>query len=130
MKIGNRIVQFAILLSTVLLLSSCVNLGKKSASMQSELRAGNIGNALAIVEGEDTAESDVLASMNKGMLRQMKGDYKGSNAIFEVAKNKIEALYGASVSEQAGALIVNDTLRSYSGDRYEQVLLHAYMAMN
>ena len=130
MKIGNRIIQSVVLLSAVLLLSSCVNLIKKNESMQSQLRIGNIGNAFTIVEREDSAEKDVLASMNKGMLRQMKGDYKGSNAIFEVAKNKIEKLYGVSVTEQAGALIVNDTLRSYFGDRYEQVLLHAYMAMN
>ena len=130
MSIRSPMTQVVILLSATFLLSSCVNLGKKTESMQSELRAGNIGNALVIVEREDSAEKDVLASMNKGMLRQMKGDYKGSNEIFEVAKNKIEELYGVSVSEQTGALIVNDTLRSYSGDRYEQVLLHAYMAMN
>ena len=98
--------------------------------MQSALAAGQVGNALAIVEQEDAQQKDVLVSMNKGMLRRMKGDYQGSNRIFEVAKQQIEELYGVSVSEQAGALIVNDTTRSYSGDRYEQVLLHAYMAMN
>lgn len=130
MKVGDRITQSVVLLSAVLLLSSCVNLIKKSESMESQLRAGNIGNALAIVEREDSTGKDVLANMNKGMLRQMKGDYKGSNEVFEAAKNKIEKLYGTSVTEQLGALAVNDTLRSYSGDRYEQVLLHAYMAMN
>ena len=122
-----------LLVATVLLslsLTACMTLGKKTESMQSELAAGRIGNALAIAEKEDSQQKDVLASMNKGMLRRIKGDYQGSNRVFEVAKQQIEELYGVSVSEQAGALIVNDTLRSYSGDRYEQVLLHAYMAMN
>lgn len=98
--------------------------------MQSVLASGHVGNALAMAEQEDVDKKDVLASLNKGMLRRMKGDYQGSNSIFEIAKEKIKELYGVSISEQAGALIVNDTLRSYSGDRYEQVLLHAYMAMN
>lgn len=117
-----------VLLSVIL--TGCMGLGSKAASMQAALAAGHVGNALAIVEREDSSEEQVLASLNKGMLRRMKGDYKGSNRIFEVAKKHIEELYGVSVSEQAGALVVNDTLRSYSGDRYEQVLLHAYMAMN
>jgi len=118
------------ILTAMLLLTGCMNLGMKGESMQSALAAGHVGNALAIVEKEDSQQKDVLASMNKGMLRRMKGDYQGSNRIFEVAKRQIEELYGVSVSEQASALIVNDTTRSYMGDRYEQVLLHAYMAMN
>ncbi len=111
-------------------LTGCVTMGQKGESMQSALAAGHIGKALELVEKEDSLQEDVLASMNKGMLRRIKGDYKASNQIFEIAKQHIEELYGTSISEQAGALIVNDKLRSYSGDRYEQVLLHAYMAMN
>ena len=105
-------------------------MGQKAESMQSALAVGRVGNALEMAEQEDSQQEDVLASLNKGMLRRIKGDYQGSNQIFEIAKRQIEELYGVSVSEQAGALIVNDKLRSYSGDRYEQVLLHAYMAMN
>ncbi|MDH5387966.1 MAG: hypothetical protein OEY06_05920 [Gammaproteobacteria bacterium] len=122
-----------ILLSSVFLslfLTGCMGLGSKAVSMQAELAAGRVSNALAIAENENSSEDEVLASLNKGMLRRMKRDYQGSNQIFEVAKKNIEELYGVSVTEQAGALIVNDTLRSFSGDRYEQVLLHAYMAMN
>lgn len=111
-------------------LTGCISMGQKGESMQSALAAGRVGNALEIAEKEDLQQEDVLASMNKGMLRRIKGDYQGSNQVFEIAKQQIEDLYGVSVSEQAGALIVNDSLRSYSGDRYEQVLLHAYMAMN
>lgn len=111
-------------------LAGCMGLGSKAASVQIELAAGRVDNAFAIAEKEDSDEDEVLASLNKGMLRRMKGDYQGSNRIFEVAKKHIEELYGVSVSEQAGSMVVNDTLRSYSGDRYEQVLLHAYMAMN
>ncbi len=111
-------------------LSGCAGLGTNSASMHGALAAGRVGHALAIAEQQDLEHEDVLASLNKGMLRRMTGDYEQSNRFFEIAKQQIKALYGVSVTEQAGALIVNDTMRGYVGDHYEQVLLHAYMAMN
>lgn len=111
-------------------LTGCANFGSKSASMHGALASGQIGHALVIAEQQDLEHEDVLASMNKGMLRRMTGDYEQSNRFFEIAKQQIKALYGVSASEQAGALVVNDSMRGYAGDRYEQVLLHAYMAMN
>ena len=130
MTTHSLLIRATLLSAAFVSLTGCMGLGSKAESMQAELAAGRVGNALAIAENENSSEDEVLASLNKGMLRRMKGDYQGSNQIFEVAKNHIEELYGVSASEQAGALIVNDTLRSYTGDRYEQVLLHAYMAMN
>ena len=119
-----------LLLFIAAFMAGCATYSKKAGSMRDSLLAGQVGVALAMAEKEDSAESDVLASLNKGMLRRMAGDYQGSNRILEVAKTQIEELHGASVSEQLGAVTVNDTLRRFAGDRYEQVLLHAFMAMN
>ena len=74
--------------------------------------------------------SNVFLHMNRGMLRRMTGDYIGSNQSFEIAKNLINSLYGVSISEKLGAAALSDIVHSYSGYRYEQALLHAYMAMN
>ena len=57
------------------------------------------------------------------MLRRMAGEYARSNAVFEQAKDAIERLDAVSVSEQAGALAVNDMLRSYTGEPFERVLV-------
>ena len=64
------------------------------------------------------------------MLRRINDDFIGSNQSLEVAKQAIEKLYGTSVTENLAAVTINDTSRGYEGDRYEQLLLHAYMAMN
>jgi hypothetical protein len=122
--------KFCLLLSISLFMSGCATYGQKAGSMRDSLLAGQVGVALAAAEAEDKDEEDVLACLNKGVLRRMVSDYQGSNQVLEVAKQHIDDLYGISVSEQMGAVAVNDTLRSYAGDRYEQVLLHAYMAMN
>ena len=132
MKSGLRplVYKFCLLLSISLFMNGCATYGQNAGSTRDSLLAGQVGAALAAVEAEDKDEEEVLASLNKGVLRRMAKDYSGSNQILEVAKQHIEDLYGISVSEQLGAVAVNDTLRAYTGDRYEQVLLHAYMAMN
>ncbi len=118
------------LLASAMLLSGCVQYAHKASDMQSLLLVGDIAAASEMAEQQDPDEHDVLASLNKGMLRRMLHKYEASNRIFEKAKQKIDELYGVSISEQLGAVTVNDTLRQYQGARYEQVLLHAYMAMN
>lgn len=98
--------------------------------MRDNLLTGRADLARVTAEKEDENQDDVLACLNKGMLRRMTDDYAGSNQIFEVAKQQIESLYGVSVSDTAASLTINDAVRDYKGARYEQVLLHAYMAMN
>ncbi|TNF35320.1 MAG: hypothetical protein EP315_06060 [Gammaproteobacteria bacterium] len=114
---------------SIVLLQGCATHAQKSAGMRQLLLQGRPDMALMEVEKESGSD-EVLVNMNRGILRRMNGDYEGSNQALEAAKNKIEELYGASVTEQAGAVIVNDEAISFDGDRYEQVLVHAYKALN
>ena len=98
--------------------------------MRDNLLIGRTDLARLTAEEKDQNQNDVLACLNKGMLRRMTDDYVGSNQIFEIAKQKMESLYGISITDAAASITINDAVRDYKGDRYEQVLLHAYMAMN
>jgi len=111
-------------------LSGCATYSQHATTVRESLEIGRPDLALAIEEQKDPAEDDVLACLEKGMLRQITGDYDGSNRIWEIAKRRIEELYGVSVTESLGSVTINDATRSYEGERFEQVLLHAYMAMN
>ena len=112
------------------LLQSCASYGSHATTMRDGMLTGHPEMSLAIAEKEDPEQKSVIASLDKGMLRRINQDYNGSNEIFEVAKQEIEELYGFSVTENLASVTINDTLRGYEGDRYEQLLLHAYMAMN
>ena len=112
------------------LLQSCASYGSHATTMRDGMLTGHPEMSLAIAEKEDPEQESVIASLDKGMLRRINQDYNGSNEIFEVAKQEIEELYGFSVTENLASVTINDTLRGYEGDRYEQLLLHAYMAMN
>jgi len=113
-----------------LYLGGCATYSKQATSMRDNLLTGRADLARITAEEKDEDLDDVLACLNKGMLRRMTDDYTGSNQIFEIAKQQMESLYGVSITDAAASVTINDAVRDYKGDRYEQVLLHAYMAMN
>jgi hypothetical protein len=111
-------------------LQSCASYGHHAGTMRDGMLQGRPDLSLAIAEQQDAEQKEVISSLDKGMLRRINGDYTGSNQIFEIAKQEIEQLYGVSITENLASVTINETLRGYQGDRYEQLLLHAYMAMN
>ncbi len=119
-----------LLVSVCMMLVSCATYSQYAHSLREGLLHGDPDTSLAIAEKKDPEHKEIVASLEKGMLRRMTNDYSGSNKIFEVAKQEIEKLYGISITENIASLTINDTFRGYEGDRFEQLLLHAYMAMN
>ena len=88
---------------------------------------------LALVEYEKLKPSSadrVLYLMNKGMLLRMVGDYEQSTRALEEAKKLIEDLRAVSIREQALSIAVNDLAQSFIGEDFEQVMVHAYLALN
>lgn len=119
-----------LLVSVCMMLISCATYSQYAHSLRDGLLHGDPDTSLAIAEKKDPEHKDIVSSLEKGMLRRMTDDYSGSNKIFEIAKQEIEKLYGISVTENIASLTINDTFRGYEGDRFEQLLLHAFMAMN
>jgi uncharacterized protein len=121
--------RFLLLAVFVLLMQGCATSAQKSVGMRQALLQGRPDLALVDVE-RGGYSSDVMVNMNRGMLRRINRDYEGSNLALEIAKKQIDQLYGISVSEQTGSVIINDEAISFKGDRFEQVLVHAYKALN
>lgn len=116
---------------TVLLLQACATSAQKTAQMRGFLASSHYD--LALVEAEKALKdnpSGVMENMNVGLLRRLENDFVGSNKAFEIAKQKIDALYTSSITEYAGATLINDENISFQGDRFEQILIHLYMASN
>lgn len=122
--------KLALILLCGLLLQSCASYSSHATSMRDGLLQGRPDLSLSIAEQKDPDQKEVISSLDKGMMRRINNDFSGSNQILEVAKQEIAQLYGTSITENLAAVTINETLRGYEGDRYEQLLLHAYMAMN
>lgn len=120
-----------LVLSGVFVLQGCSHYAQKSQGVRDSLKSGRPDLALREFEQQSHDASDkVLTHLHKGMLKRMTGAYASSNKDFEVAKKEMADLYTTSVTQAVGSAVVNDTVRDYAGDRYEQVLLHSYMALN
>lgn len=116
---------------SILVLQACATSAQKTAGMRNFMELNR--HDLALIEAEKQLADDlegVMENMNVGVLRRLNKDYKGSNEAFQRAKDKIEELYSTSLTEQAGAVLINDETISFQGDKFEQVLVHLYMASN
>lgn len=115
----------------VVLAAGCASFSDSFYPIERALGAHDPQAALRVLERQLHLPNDqVVYLLNKGMLLRMTGDLKASTEAFETAKRRIDAFYAASLTEQAASFIINDATRSYSGEPYEQVLLHVYLALN
>lgn len=112
-------------------LGGCATYSGSFGAIERNLAAQQYDAALLNIEKEsDSTKDRVLYLLNKGMVLRMKRDFAASNVALEAAKAEMDRLYAASASENALSVMVNDSTVSYSGDNYERVLLHLYMALN
>ena len=112
-------------------MGGCATYSGSFGAIEKNLAGKKYDAALLNIEKESDSKTDrVLYLLNKGMVLRMKRDFSGSNVAFEAAKAEMDRLYAASVSENTLSVMVNDATVSYSGDNYERVLLHLYMALN
>ena len=130
MHVGKLFVVLTALFS-ILALNGCATYSNSFAAIEHQLSEQKYDDALKTIETQSKDKKDhVLYLLNKGMVQRMKRDFVGSNESFEAAKQEMERLYAASVSQNALSVVVNDATVSYAGDDYEQVLVHLYMALN
>ncbi|MEW5755199.1 MAG: hypothetical protein AB1810_02745 [Pseudomonadota bacterium] len=117
--------------SAALLMQGCVSFTHIQNPVEDLLQQQRPAKALEVLERRSLIGCDkVLYNLDKGMLLRMTGDFSASNAAFEAAKAAQEKVEAVSLTEQAGATVVNDSLRSYASPLFEQVMLHVYMALN
>jgi len=127
----NSLGSWVVILALMFGIEGCATHSDSFTDIQSNLAARKYDAALLNIEKQADAKNDrVLYLLDKGMVLRMKRDFAGSNVAFEAAKAEMDRLYAASVSENVLSVIVNDSTVSYSGDNYERILLHLYMALN
>ncbi len=112
-------------------LGGCASYGDWVAHMEHDVAAGDYPAALAVLEEEASHQRDTLLYLlDRALLLRMAGDLSASNAAFEEAKVLMDHVEAMSVSEQTGALTVNDLMRSYTAEAHERVLVHVFAALN
>lgn len=112
-------------------MQGCATYSDGISRMETLIAAGQPAAALKSLDEQASSRQDeVLYLLNKAVLLHQAGDYPGSNAALEQAKPLMEKYAVLSVTEQAGALAVNDAVRAYGGANYERIYTHIFAALN
>lgn len=120
-----------IIAAVLLAISACSTYSLRHYDVHRSLATGDPALALQALEVQTPAGKDrALYDLNKGMLLRLTGEYQASNEFLESAKLQMQRLVATSITENLTALAVNEATRSYAGQPYEQLLLHAYKALN
>lgn len=111
--------------------SACVSLTYQRDDIERFLLTQQPAEALAILEKrKPESRSKSIYLLDMAMLLRMQGKLEASNTAFEQAKSVIQELDAISLREQAAAVSINDSMRSYLPPPFEQVLVHCFKAIN
>jgi hypothetical protein len=98
------------------------------------LDAGRYGESVDVLEDERSSlygSGDlILYYLDKGMLGHYAGRYAESSQLLEAGERAIEEAYTKSVVQELGTYLVNDTLRDYAGEDYEDIYINTFNALN
>jgi len=113
------------------LLQACAVHQQKVNSLAEQLKHSTPEATLLSLQSISPPERDrVQYLLNTGLLKSVTGDFEGANLDLQSAKNILNDLQAISISENLGAAIINETLRSYDGSASERVLLHLLLSIN
>ncbi len=138
LKLNSEIVSFkrlilnCICLFGFLLISGCASYYQKSLLFQEHFVKGELEEANQALDKNEKAAKDkdrLLYFLQKGVVLQMLGQYSESNKYFEEAYIFTED-YRKSYSLEAASLLTNPTIKPYTGEDHELVLLHYFKALN
>jgi hypothetical protein len=72
----------------------------------------------------------ILLFLDKGLLEHYAGNYAASSADLQNAERLIEEAYTKSISEGFFSYILNDNVKEYPGEDFENIYLNVFNALN
>jgi hypothetical protein len=93
--------------------------------------AGRLEQAAETLDRVRVPEKNrVLLLMERGTVRQARGEYADSSRDFIEAADLAEELRIYSVSKGAASFVANDSVQNFRGAPFERTLLHSFTAMD
>lgn len=128
-------VLFCILsIITVLSVSSCASVPGEHAPAIKSAREGHYEKSLEYIENKKDKiygnKSEVLYYLDSGLLQHYNADWRDSIENLTAAEQKIYDLYTKSISAEVASYILNDNVRDYSGEDYEDIYLNVFNSLN
>lgn len=95
---------------------------------------GEYEDGLEAMEGQKKSiyrdKDAILYYLDKGMLTHYAGRYEESAEALQEGERAIEEAYTKSVTMEIASYLVNDRVREYDGEDYEDIYINAFNALN
>jgi hypothetical protein len=72
----------------------------------------------------------ILYYLDKGMLAHYARDFEESSRLLEEGERAIEDAFTKSITQEIGSYLINDNVRAYDGEDYEDIYINAFNALN
>ncbi|WP_413699053.1 COG3014 family protein [Psychromonas sp. KJ10-10] len=115
----------------VFLLTACTAQHRQSNELATQLNYQSPQQVLSKLQNIEPPERDLAQyQLNLGLLQFLSADFTSAIESLSKAKKQMLALSAISISENAIAGTVNETLRSYSGYPTDRVMVHNMLALS
>jgi hypothetical protein len=121
-------------LFSVALLAGCATTTNYYTNLSKLVSEGKYADAVSLNE---TSKENVYGKKNallyyldNGMLLHYNGNYEQSSEAFEKAKKYSEEYFTKSITTEASTFLINDNMRPYYGEDFEQALVRVFGALN
>ena len=135
-KTKNILRAFNILLLAFSVLS-CATSSKSYKEIDHSVDQANYTAAVdTIVKRQDSRKviysqkNAIMLFLDKGLLEHYSGNYSASSADLQNAERLIEEAYTKSISEGFFSYILNDNVKEYPGEDFENIYLNVFNALN
>ncbi len=132
---GRELHSFRLLLclGVSILLVSCTSVSHYE-DIDREVAAGQYAQSLTLIEesrDKEYRDRDLIVYyLDAGLLAHFAGEYEKSSQYLQTAERSIENAFTKSISLEASTFLVNDSMREYPGEDYEDIYLNAINALN
>ena len=114
------------------LITGCSTYQKEMDQTRKHLADGNPSLASKELSHKAAKEgkNQVLHMLEYGLSLHQEGNFKKSNEVLIAVDRLAEVKDYVSLSRQTGSLLLNESLISYKSERFENLLINAYLALN
>jgi hypothetical protein len=115
----------------VLFIASCAS--NPYAKIDTAVVREDFATGIHVLEADkkNIYQSDlILYYLDKGMLAHYARDFEESSRLLEEGEQAIEAAFTKSITQEIGSYLINDNVRTYDGEDYEDIYINAFNALN
>ncbi len=116
----------------VLVIASCATYQSKVEKARDQLSMGSpqMAASLFAEKASEEGKDQLLFMLDYGIALHEAGDLEKSNEILIQADRLAEVKDYTSLSREAGSLFLNEALIQYKSERFENILINTYLALN